>query len=151
MKIEFLKSSEKKKIIEKLNEQFGVEEIPHLLIESGKEKIRGYTGHLSKEEINEIYQMFRVDSFGLYLMRIEPPSIRLSLDGAQILNEQIKKNTLKLNDEQIIDWLKGKDVEINSTPGIFVIEHDGLFFGCGKSNGTILFNHVPKDRRLKRD
>ena len=40
MKYKFIKSGEKKDIIEQLS-VLGISEIPYLLIESGKEKIRG--------------------------------------------------------------------------------------------------------------
>jgi hypothetical protein len=68
MKYKFIKSGEKKEIIEQLG-VLGISEIPYLLIESGKEKIRGYTGHLSKEEILEIGKLTRVEGIGLYILK----------------------------------------------------------------------------------
>ena len=57
----FIKSSEKNRIIEELNEQFGITNIPYLLIESGKEKIRAFSGSLSKEEIIKAGELAKVD------------------------------------------------------------------------------------------
>ena len=44
-----LTSSDKKKILEQLNNQFGITELPYLLIQFGQEKIRVYSGILSKD------------------------------------------------------------------------------------------------------
>ena len=46
MKIKFIKSNEKKKIQKELQETYGVGELPYLLIESGKQKLRAFSGHL---------------------------------------------------------------------------------------------------------
>jgi len=51
MKYRFIKSSEKRKILAQLEQQFGINSLPFLLIESAKGKYRAYSGHLSKDEI----------------------------------------------------------------------------------------------------
>ena len=140
MNIRFIKSSEKKQIIEKLREQFGIENLPYLLIETGKEKIRAFSGSLSKEEIIKIAQIANVELIDL----------RPSIDATHILASQITKSTINLTEEQAQQWLKGYDLEISTQRGTVVLKYNDDTLGCGKSNGERIFNHVPKDRRLKK-
>ena len=146
----FIKSSEKKDIIKELNEQFGISELPYLLIESGKEKIRAFSGSLSKEEIIEVGSMANVEGVGIYLLKKEDTGIRPSFDALMLLKEQINKNILDIDDKQLELWIRGKDLELNIPAGVYAIRNNNDFFGCGKSNGKILFNYVPKERRLKK-
>jgi len=46
--MKFVKSTEKKKILQQLEKQFGITKLPFLLTKSGKEKIRGFTGDLTR-------------------------------------------------------------------------------------------------------
>ncbi len=146
---QFIKSSEKKQILEELNEQFGINKIPYLLIESGKEKIRAFSGSLSKEEIIELGKMANIEGVGIYFLKKELTGLRLSFEAVQLLKEQITKNILYINDNQLSLWIRGHDLDIATTPGTYVIAHGEDFFGCGKSNGKSIFNYVPKERRLK--
>lgn len=148
MNIHFIKSNTKRKIVSELKEQFGIESLPYLLIESGKEKIRGFSGSLSKEEINELTRLANVELIGLYIIKKEH-DLRLSLDATNILKNQITKNILELNDEQFKKWIRGKDIDMKTPNGTYVILYDGNFIGCGKSNGKTLFNYIPKNRRIK--
>jgi len=151
MKIQFIRSSEKKKILERLKEQFGITELPYLLIESGKEKIRAFTGHLSKEEILELKQNINIEIIGAYIIKKEFDSqLRLSFDATHLFKDQIKENIIEINEIQTLEWLKGKDLPIVSPKGIFVIQNKSDYLGCGKSSGSSIINHVPKNRRLKK-
>jgi len=151
MNIHFIKTPEKRRIIAQLKEQFGIESLPYLLIESGKEKIRAFSGSLSKEEISEISNLVRVELIGLYLIKKEH-DLRLSLDATTLLKDQITRNILELNDEQFESWIRGYDLDISPIPkqGTYIIKYKSDFVGCGKSNGKIIFNYVPKDRRIKK-
>ena len=148
MRINFIKSSKKKEILVKLEEQFGISDLPYLLIESGKEKIRGFSGHLSKEEINEISLILNIEIMGLYLLKQEQ-DLRLSLDATTLLKEQITKNIIDISDAQLQEWLRGRDLDIKTPKGTIIIKNKDDLIGCGKSNGEKIFNYLPKDRRLK--
>lgn len=150
MNIRFIKTPEKRKIIEKLNEQYGIEDLPYLLIESGKEKIRAYTGHLSKDEISKITEIAKVELIGMYLIREENDQYRLSMDATLVLSDQINKNMIELDENQFQLWIRGYDLDIKKPKGIYVIRYKNDFIGCGKSNEERVFNFVPKDRRLKK-
>lgn len=151
MNTHFIKSNEKRDIISQLNEQFGIERLPYLLIESGKERIRAFSGNLSKEEIMQIGSLVKVEIVGLYLIKKEH-DLRLSLDATNVLRNQINKNILEINDEQFEKWIRGYDLQLSPAPiqGTYVIKYKDDFIGCGKSNGKIIFNYVPKDRRIKK-
>lgn len=145
----FIKSSEKKAIIAELNEKFGIMEIPYLLVDWGKERIKAFSGSLSKEEISDIAQLANIEGVGIYLIRREKDGLRLSFEGVMLLKEQIKKSILEISDEEAISWMHGNDLQKEVHSGIYVLKHNDDFLGCGKSNGKSIFNYVPKERRLK--
>ena len=149
MRINFVRSAEKKKIVEKLNDSFGIEELPYLLIESGKEKLKAFSGHLSKEEMLEIAETIRIEAIGLYLVKEENNELRLGLDGAWLLKDQITKNIVEVNKEQAEMWMKGLDLDIKTERGPTVIKYKDYIIGCGKSSSEKIYNYVPKDRRVR--
>lgn len=149
MNIHFIKSSKKKEILKQLKQQFGINELPYLLIESGKEKIRGFSGHLSKDEIHTLSLIVNIELIGLYLIKQEG-DLRLSLDATTLLKNQITKNIIEITDVQLQDWLRGNDLLLQVERGTIVIKHDADLIGCGKSNREKIFNYLPKDRRLKK-
>jgi len=144
-----IKSSEKKKIIKQLNEQYGITELPYLLLQFGKEKIRIYSGNLSKEELITLDKKLKIENIGLYAMKTEREQIRLTLDGIQILKNQITKNILKVNDKQTQEWFRGKELEIESDNNFKILKNQQDFIGCGKSTGERIINFLPKERRIK--
>jgi NOL1/NOP2/fmu family ribosome biogenesis protein len=150
MEHKFIKSPEKRRIVEELNQLFGISELPYLLIESGKEKIRAFSGSLSKDEIIELGRMANIEGVGIYFMKKEDSGLRLSFEAAQLLKAQITKNILYINDNQLELWIRGHDLELKVAPGTYVIAHGEDFLGCGKSNGEKIFNYVPKERRIKK-
>ncbi len=150
MNLKFIKSSQKRKIIEKLNQQFGIQSLPYLLMKSGKEKIRAFSGHLSKEEIKTLSYLTNIEIIGLYMFKEENNEFRLTIDATHLLKQQISKNIIEINEQQLQDWLKGNNLDINASEGVKIIKNNEDFIGSGKSNGQKLFNYIPKDRRLKR-
>lgn len=149
MNIHFIKSNEKRDITKKLNEQFGITDLPYLLIESGKEKIRAFSGTLSKDEISEIGLIANIELIGAYVLKKEN-DFRLSFDASLILKGQLSKNILEISDIQLHEWIRGRDIELSLPQGTYIVKNKDDFFGCGRSNGKTLFNYVPKDRRLKK-
>ncbi|MAG37830.1 hypothetical protein CMI45_00375 [Candidatus Pacearchaeota archaeon] len=148
MKIQFIKSAEKKKLVSQLNEQFGITNIPYLLLESGKEKVRAFSGSLSKDEIMNLRSFLNIETMGLYFIKKETP-IRLSFDAPHLLKDQITKNIIPISEEQLNDWLHGSDLQVVKPSGSYIISLNNDFVGLGKSNSSVILNHVPKDRRLK--
>src|SRR3989338_2202936 len=95
-----LSSSEKKKILEKLKQEFGIENLPFLLIKFGKERVRAYSGSLSRDELQKLDRETRIESAGIYLLHDYGDEIRLSLDALHLLKNQITKNIVELTEQQ---------------------------------------------------
>ena len=150
--IEIFNSKEKEKLIKELKEQFGINELPFLLLKSGKDKIRSFSGNLSTNEINELARNSNIETIGIYLLSEEKDGIRLSFSSTNInsIKQQISKNIIELDEKQKNEWLKGRDIFLdNNFHGFVVLKHNDDFIGCGKlSNGRIA-NFVPKERRIK--
>jgi len=150
MNINFLNSKQKAEILRELEKEFGIKEIPYLLIESGKEKIRGFSGNISRDQIIELGKLANIEVIGLYLFKREKSGLRLSLDGTQALKYNISKGIIELDNEKAKSWMQGNDIQIDSEEGYKVVKNNSDFLGCGKSTRKTLLNHVPKDRRLKK-
>jgi len=146
--MKILSSSQRKKILRQLTEQYGITKLPYLILQFGKEKLRLYSGNLSREEINNLDKNIRIDIAGLYFAK-QQEAIRLTLDGLQILKNQITKNILTINDQQALEWFKGNDLEISSENAFKILKNNDEFIGCGKSTGEKITNYVPKERRIK--
>ena len=148
--IKILNSKEKKEITKKLNEQFGVEHIQGALVKSGQDRIFFFSGEISEREIHELEREVPIERVGVYFARILNDFPKLSIEGTQILKEQIKKNIFELNKEQLDDWMKGRDLQIKSEQrGFFVMKYKNDFLGCGKISAEKISNFIPKARRLK--
>lgn len=151
MNCDFLRSSDKKELLAQLEEQFGITELPYLLLETGKEKIRGFSGSMTKEEIISLSRLINIEIIGSYLFKREGDSnrIRLSLDATHILSSQLTKNVVEITDEQKELWLRGNDLDIKTNSGMVLVKNSNTFLGCGLSTGKNILNHVPKERRIR--
>lgn len=150
--MKLLSSAEKKKILKKLTEQYGIKTLPYLLLRFGKEKIRAYSGSLTKQELKTLDKNLRVENTGLYLGKEHHNEFRLSLDAIHVLKNQITKNILELDTKQVETWFSGKDIELPKPipPGFVVLKHKENLIGCGKAtNSGIIKNYMPKERRIK--
>jgi len=155
--MEFIFSTEKREIMKKLA-YYGINELPFLLISSGKEKIRGYSGSLSLEEIRKLQKNSRVEVVGIYLFHEYPEEIRFSLDALHLLKNQITKNIIELTNEQKDKWFRGEDILLTKEEqekfggerkGFKVIKHKDDFIGMGKLTDDRIVNYLPKERRRK--
>ena len=166
MKIQILDKAKKKKIIEQIKD-IGITKIPELLIRTGKERIRAYSGNLSREEIQELWRTFSIEGIGLYVAKeiaskkSGTKETRLSLDGMHLWEKQVKEKIILLNKEQEELWFRGKDIELTKEQQkkytfekcfVVVKSHDNKdIIGTGKTGDKIeiLYNYLPKERRRK--
>jgi NOL1/NOP2/fmu family ribosome biogenesis protein len=146
-------------------EKFGIEKISELLIKSGKERIRAYTGGLSKDELSQLIQILPVESIGLYVgkeifnKKTKKGETRLSLDGVNFWNKQISERIITLDKEQEERWFKGEDIDVNENQvkdvgdkGFVLLKSSiyGDLIGTGKlSTDNTVFNFLPKERRRR--
>ena len=147
--MQIIHSAEKKKILEQLESQFGINKLPYLLLQFGKEKIRAFSGSLSSQELLILDKNLRIETVGLYFAKQQEDGLRLSLDALHFLKNQITKNILDINNEQAESWFRGEDLLIKTDKGFKILKNTEDFIGCGKSTGEKITNFMPKERRVK--
>ena len=147
--IKILKSSEKKEIVRSLEANYGVSELPYLLLETGKYKIRGFSGDLNSDELMGVMKLARVEVIGMYLLNREKQGFRISLDGSHALKSQLTKQIIELNEEDAHAYMQGKEVEKEVLQGIVMAKSGPDFLGWALSSGKRLPNFFPKERRIK--
>jgi len=160
MRIQILDRAKKKKFLSGLA-GFGLDKISEMLIRTGKERIRAFSGSLSREEIMEIWRMFPIEGVGLYIgkefvNRNGTREVRLSIDGMHVWKEKLTDKIFVLSERQEIDWFLGKDIQLENcdiNDGFVLVKSaDGKdFIGMGKvgGKGKILFGYLPKERRRR--
>ena len=148
--IKILTAQETNKIREQLKEQFGISNIPGKIIRLGEEKIFLFTGAADENEIEKIEQSAPVEKIGVYFAKIINDEIKLTIEGTQILKEQISKNIFEINDELAEEWMMGRELNIKSgMKGFVVMKNNDDYLGCGKASQEKITNFIPKSRRLK--
>jgi len=150
--LKFFNKSEKEKLLGQLEEQFGITEIPWKIAHLGKERIVLFSGDLSENEIFQIDDIARIEGVGIYFAKIDENTgdIRLSIEGTQLLKEQITKNIFELNAEQAEQWMLGQELNIaTGKRGFLIMKFGEDFLGTGKASENKIGNFVPKSRRLK--
>lgn len=147
--INFLKSGEKKKLLAELDKIYGISRLNYILIRTGQDKIRGFSGSMNREEIEELADIANLEIIGGYIFKEEKGGLRLSLDASHVLGEEATKSVLEVSEEQFTSWLKGNDLDIEREKGIVLIRHASDFAGCGISDGKKIINFVPKERRIR--
>ena len=150
MNVEFYDSKRKKKLLEQLHIEFGMSEVPKVLFETGKERIRGFTGDLTIDELYNLADIANVEFMGLYLFRQEERFIRVSFDAMPLFKDQFTHHVVDLTYEQLEQWMHGHNIVMVLEKGLYVVRHNGDVFGCGISDGRVLINFVPKERRIRR-
>ena len=152
MTLNILSPKETQEVLSKLNEQFGIKEIPGKLIKIGKEKIYLFNGDFSEEQIKNLEKITFIERIGIYFAKIFLPTneIKLSIEGTQTLKNQITKNIFEINNEQLENWMFGRELNIKTgLRGIIAIKHQDDFLGCGKASENKIGNFIPKSRRLR--
>lgn len=150
--LKFFNKQEKEKFIKKLNEQFGIKEIPFELAKLGKERIMAFSGELSEKEILELDRIARIEGIGVYFAKIDENTkeIRLSIEGVQLMQEQITKNIFELDEKQAEQWMMGQEINITTgKKGFYIMKYKNDFLGTGKISIEKISNFIPKSRRLK--
>ena len=145
-----LSKGEKAEIESELNKRFGIEKVPGIIVKRGREKLFLFTGSFNKEQIKELEREVPLERVGTYFAKIDQGGIRLSIEGSQILKNQIKKNIFELNKEQAELWMKGSELNISTgKKGFLIMKYKDNFLGSGKASAEKITNFIPKSRRLK--
>jgi len=150
MNLKILSIKEKKKIEESLKLQFGIIEISGLLVKRGEERLFLFQGNLSPKQITELEKTVPLERVGIYFAKMIRDEPKLSIEGAQILKDQIKKNIFELNKEQAEQWMTGQELNIKTgKKGFIIMKYDDDLLGCGNASEEKITNFIPKSRRLK--
>ncbi len=148
--IKILNKTEKARIEEQLDKQFGIKTIPGMIIMRGEERLFLFSGNLNENEIDKLEKCTFIERMGVYFAKLVDGKIRLSIEGSQILKEQITKNIFELNSSQAEEWMKGRELPIKTgVNGFLIMKHKEDFLGTGKASDEKIGNFIPKNRRLK--
>lgn len=148
--LKFFNEREKESLLRLLNQQFGITEIPWTIAKLGKERIIVFSGKLSGREVLNIDRIAHIEGVGLYFAKEQIDGIRLSIEGSQLLKDQITKNIFELDEKQAEQWMLGQELNIKiNKRGFFVMKFKDDFLGTGKISENKISNFVPKQRRLK--
>jgi NOL1/NOP2/fmu family ribosome biogenesis protein len=150
--IKSFNKQEKERFIRQLNEQFGIKEIPGQIAKFGKERIILFSKEISEKEIQTLDKFSRIEGVGVYFAKIDENTkeIRLSIEGTQLLQNQITKNIFELDEKQAEQWMMGQELNITTgKKGFFIMKFKEDFLGTGKISENKISNFIPKSRRLK--
>ncbi|MGA2130530.1 MAG: hypothetical protein ABSG05_02885 [Candidatus Pacearchaeota archaeon] len=148
--IKILNEREKTKIEEQLKEQFGISSVPGTIIMRGAERLFLFSGNLSEKEIEKLEKCTFIERMGVYFAKLVDDKIRLSIEGSQILKDQVTKNIFTLDSKQAEEWMKGRELPIKTeTHGFLIMKHGEDFLGTGKASDEKIGNFIPKNRRLR--
>lgn len=141
--IQVLNQKQIQEVHRSLREQFGIDKIPGRIMKLGEEKLFLFTGDAADEEIKKLENIVPVERLGVYFAKIIREDVKLSIEGSQILKEQVKKNIFELDDEQAEKWMMGQELNLKSgKKGFVVMKYEDNFLGCGKASeekSAILF------------
>jgi NOL1/NOP2/fmu family ribosome biogenesis protein len=74
----------------------------------------------------------------------------LSIEGTQLLKDQITKNIFELDEKQAEQWMMGQELNLTTgKKGFYIIKFKDDLLGTGKISENKISNFVPKSRRLK--
>ena len=151
-----LNKKEIKKILAIIKTQWNAEpELDYAFFLSEKDRV-----YIVNKEIGDYdLSRLRINSVGIYFGELFNGTLRLSIEGAQIVGPSAKRNVAELKDEEIKKWLNGQDItndecrmtndEFGELSGFVIIKNKKDFYGCGKVTGERILNFVPKIRRVK--
>lgn len=150
MTIHIISKEETQEILSKLQEQFGIKEIPGLLLRIGQERIFIYQGSLNEKEIRNLEMAVPVERIGVYFAKIQNDELRLSIEGTHILKKQITRNIFEIDNKQLETWMHGSELEVETGKKAFlVMKHNEDLLGTGKASEKKITNFIPKSRRLR--
>lgn len=142
--LKILNSKEKKLILNKLKEHFGIKELDldYVFFKSNEGKIFLLNNGISKLELDKL----RVNSLGVYFGVFEN-NFRLSIEGSQLIGNKAGKNIVELEDPT--KWLEGNDINVEEENGLKIVKSGKDYLGTGQLKDGILINYISKERRTK--
>ena len=148
MNLKILNSKEIKKIINKIKEQYGINELKldYVLLKNRDNKIFILSKDFAKIDTKNL----KLNSLGLYFATIEQDGIRLSIEGSQLIGQKATKNIFEIDKQQLKDWLIGSNIKTDKGFNNYIIikyKHD--YLGIGRYKNNLILNYIPKERRIR--
>ncbi len=148
--LKILNKNEKREIENQLKKQFGISKVPGIIVQRGEGRLFLFTGDFNKKQIKQLENMIIIERLGIYFARTFGNEVRLSIEGAQALKSQIKKNIFSLDSKQAEEWMKGQELPVKTGKhGFLAMKYKDDFLGTGKASEEKIGNFIPKSRRLK--
>ena len=148
--LKFIDGKDRKKLLRKLNEQFGIENLLGTIIKNKQDQFFIFQGNYTRKQIRELEQVANIDRIGIYFTSQLNKEFRLSIEGTRILKDQITKNIVELTDQEAETWIMGHEIEkTTNLKGFVIIKYKDEFLGTGKASENKITNYIPKSRRLK--
>jgi NOL1/NOP2/fmu family ribosome biogenesis protein len=153
--LNILNSRETKHILEKLHEQYGFDiaknDLDFIFLMNKENRLYVVTKDMAM--INT--DLLKIDALGNYFGEVYKESIRLSIEGAQLIGPHATKNKILIDEKQMLVWVKGDDIDFENTGKDFVIvayknpiTSNEDILGCGKYKDGKLMNYISKSRKL---
>ena len=162
--LKILNSREIKQILKLIEKQWGTKlKLDYGFLKSNRNEVSGelknfafLSNHkgrvfiVNKEISNIEFSKLRLNSVGMYFCEVHNGSIRLSIEGSQIIGPKATKNVAELDEDGTKKWLKGEDLEkeCGNCKGFVILRHKNDFFGNGKYSKGRILNFVTKTRRI---
>lgn len=146
MNLKILNSKEVKEIRQLVQQQWDAE-LPEMVFLMNREN-RIYATTRGIENVD--LESLRIESIGMYFAELMRTELRLSIEGSQLLGPLAKRNVLELSQDEMLDWMRGKDIPTGADSDVFqILKHKEYFLGSGKIKDGKLLNFVSKVRRIK--
>ena len=144
--LKILNSKEKKEIVQRINSQWDAGFSTELaMLRNNENKIFLMNGEVAVLDISHL----RINSMGLYVAEVSSDSVRLSIEGSQLIGPQARRNVVEISKEEAGRWLMGEDLEQQvEWRGFVIVRHHDDFLGCGCAAKGKVLNYVGKNRRV---
>jgi len=143
---QILNTKEKKRLEKILEKQFGYpDKLEFVVLLNQKNRL--YIIH--RDVFDFELDRLRIDTLGMYFGTYVNNTLRLSIEGSQLIGPKCTTNILDLSKDQMQNWMNGVDLEIDAEDGFYIVKHITDFLGSGRIINGKLFNYVPKTRRLQ--
>jgi NOL1/NOP2/fmu family ribosome biogenesis protein len=143
--LRILNTREIKNILNKLNEQHGIDmKLDYAFLLDQKNKI-----WLAGRGIDLVdFDQLRINTMGLYFGELNKHGqLRLSMEGAQLVGECATKNILALGREQVRLYFKGEELPVTCENGFMLLKYNNDFFGSALAKNKLLLNYLPRIHR----
>ena len=143
--LEILNNKETKQLKHAIESAFGYSPEGYYLTGGRRHRVYLFTG-------SQIPEITRIYSLGVYIGTVEKDGFRPSIDGAQLIGPHASSNVLEISKDLRRDWFLGNDLHVSCDQrGPYIIlKCCNDFLGAGKLGSNVIYNYLPKDRRIRR-